>query len=88
MSELTKEYSVKKDTGYYQDINDYLVPEDITVTITLREYRNLVKEVATAKYREDKIKVEHAEEILKKNGEIEQLRNKINKLLGVKEEEE
>lgn len=37
----------KKIDGYGTNLKDFVAPQEITVTITLNEYRELVKEVAT-----------------------------------------
>ena len=37
----------KKLDSYYGDIKDFVAPQEITVTITLREYRDLVEKNAT-----------------------------------------
>lgn len=37
----------KKLDSYYSDIKDFVAPQEITVTITLREYRDLVEKNAT-----------------------------------------
>lgn len=37
----------KKIEGYYFESNNFIAPQEITITITLAEYRELVKKVAT-----------------------------------------
>lgn len=85
MSENTenrKEYYIAKNTGYYENIDDYLVPENITVTITLREYRNLVKLSGTHEYLLKKEKDDCAAKLQAKDEEIRNLQAKIDTLLS------
>ena len=66
----------KKLDRYGFDNNDFLAAGELTVTITLSEYRKLVKDVATAQVRidkanEDKYKRDAENEALKKeNAEL------------------
>lgn len=39
----------KKVAGYDDDVNNYTIPHELTVTITLREYRSLLTQAADAK---------------------------------------
>ena len=61
---------------YGFDNNDFLAAGELTVTITLSEYRKLVKDVATAQARIDKAEADRYE----RNRENERLTEENNKL--------
>ena len=66
----------KKLDRYGFENNDFLASGELTVTITLSEYRKLVKDVATAQARIDKAEVDRYE----RNRENERLTEENNKL--------
>ena len=66
----------KKLDRYGFDNNDFLAAGELTVTITLSEYRKLVKDVATAQARIDKAEADRYE----RNSENERLTEENNKL--------
>lgn len=66
----------KKLDRYGFDNNDFLAAGELTVTITLSEYRKLVKDVATAQARIDKAEEDRYE----RNRENERLTEENNKL--------
>ena len=66
----------KKLDRYGFDNNDFLAAGELTVTITLSEYRKLVKDVATAQARIDKAEADRYE----RNRENERLTEENNKL--------
>lgn len=66
----------KKLDRYGFDNNDFLASGELTVTITLSEYRKLVKDVATAQARIDKAEADRYE----RNRENERLTEENNKL--------
>ncbi len=66
----------KKIDRYGFDNNDFLAAGELTVTITLSEYRKLVKDVATAQARIDKAEADRYE----RNRENERLTEENNKL--------
>lgn len=66
----------KKLDRYGFDNNDFLAAGELTVTITLSEYRKLVKDVATAQARIDKAE----EDRYDRNRENERLTEENNRL--------
>ena len=66
----------KKLDRYGFDNNDFLASGELTVTITLSEYRKLVKDCATAQARIDKAEADRYE----RNRENERLTEENNKL--------
>ncbi len=66
----------KKLDKYGFDNNDFLAAGELTVTVTLSEYRKLVKDVATAQARIDKAEADRYE----RNRENERLTEENNKL--------
>ena len=66
----------KKLDRYGFDNNDFLAAGELTVTITLSEYRKLVKDVATAQARIDKAEADRYD----RNRENERLTEENNKL--------
>ena len=66
----------KKLNRYGFDNNDFLAAGELTVTVTLSEYRKLVKDVATAQARIDKAEADRYE----RNTENERLTEENNKL--------
>ena len=66
----------KKLDRYGFDNNDFLAAGELTVTITLSEYRKLVKDVATAQARIDKAEADRYE----RNSENARLTEENNKL--------
>lgn len=66
----------KKLDRYGFENNDFLASGELTVTITLSEYRKLVKDVATAQARIDKAESDRYE----RNAENEKLKEENNRL--------
>ena len=66
----------KKLDRYGFDNNDFLAAGELTVTITLSEYRKLVKDVATAQARIDKAEADRYE----RNSENTRLTEENNRL--------
>lgn len=66
----------KKLDRYGFESNDFLAAGELTVTITLSEYRKLVKDVATAQARIDKAEADRYE----RNRENERLTEENNRL--------
>ena len=66
----------KKLDRYGFDNNDFLASGELTVTITLSEYRKLVKDVATAQARIDKAEAD----IYERNSENTRLTEENNRL--------
>ena len=66
----------KKLDRYGFDNNDFLAAGELTVTITLSEYRKLVKDVATAQARIDKAEADRYD----RNSENTRLTEENNKL--------
>lgn len=58
MEELQKEILNKKMDTYSLEINDFKAISELTVEITLNEYRKLIKEVSTKKYDIDKANID------------------------------
>lgn len=66
----------KKLDRYGFDNNDFLAAGELTVTVTLSEYRKLVKDVATAQARIDKAEADRYE----RNSENTRLTEENNRL--------
>lgn len=66
----------KKLDRYGFDNNDFLAAGELTVTVTLSEYRKLVKDVATAQARIDKAEADRYD----RNRENERLTEENNRL--------
>ena len=68
----------KKLEGYSGDNNlkNFVAPQEITVTITIAEYRELVQKVATAKSDIDKAEADRYQ----RNSENEKLRKEVSEL--------
>lgn len=68
----------KKLDGYSgdQNLKNFIAPQEITVTITLSEYRELVQKVATAKSDIDKAEADRYQ----RNSENEKLRKEVSEL--------
>ena len=80
----------KKIEGYSFEKNDFIAPQEITITITLAEYRELVKKVATRdadidKANADKYKREN--EIKELTEEVAELKAKLYELQNEKKEQ-
>lgn len=56
--------------GYNPEYNNFVCPGELTVQITLNEYRKLIEENATAQHRIDKADMERIE----KRREVDQLK--------------
>lgn len=70
----------KKTDGWTDDIDNYFVPHELTITITLREYRDLVKKAAKSDFEMDKLKEEKSslrQKVDKLESEITGLRNAL-----------
>ena len=73
----------KKETGWGGETSDNFIGEDeITVTITLNEYRNLVKEVASKEYDLQKEREKTSEANRKAQSYKDKLESLIEKLNG------
>lgn len=66
----------KKIDSYSYDEKDFIAPHEITVTITLREYRRLIEEVATKQADIDKAN----SDMYTRNQENERLKQEISEL--------
>lgn len=77
MSDNEHEITFTKNTGYSDNVNNYILPKEITVTITLNEYRKLVEENARANYKLNAVINEKSDEITKLKEEIERLKKKF-----------
>lgn len=47
---------IEKKTNYYSDSKNFALASELTVEITLDEYRNLVKSVSVSEYENEKLK--------------------------------
>lgn len=65
-----------KVSSYNDRSNNFIIPTEITVTITLKEYRDLVESKATADYVKNKIGLELSEA----RRQIQELKNTIKVL--------
>lgn len=65
-----------KISSYGNDNKNYVIPTEITVTITLKEYRELVEQKAVAEHKESKLRKELSEA----NCQIQELKNTIKVL--------
>lgn len=77
MSDNEHEITFTKNTGYSDSNNNYILPKEITVTITLNEYRKLVEENSKADYKLNALREEKNNEINKLKEEIERLKKKF-----------
>lgn len=77
MSDNEHEITFTKNTGYSDKGDNYILPKEITVTITLNEYRKLVEENARASYKLNALLDEKRNEICKLKEEIERLKKKF-----------
>jgi hypothetical protein len=77
MSDNEHEITFTKNTGYSDSHNNYVLPKEITVTITLNEYRKLVEENSKADYKLNALREEKNNEINKLKEEIERLKKKF-----------
>lgn len=76
MEQATKKYG--KEMISYNDVsNDYVGDNELTVTITLNEYRSLVKGIATKEADISKVR----SELYKKDQEIQVLKEKLEATL-------
>lgn len=66
----------KKIDSYSYDEKDFIAPHEITVTITLREYRRLIEEVATKQADIDKAN----RDMYTRNSENEKLKQEVSEL--------
>lgn len=82
------EQTFKKETGWGASGHDFIGEDEITVTITLNEYRNLVKEVAKKDYDIQKEREKTTEANNKANAYKAKLEALIEKLNGVEDEED
>lgn len=81
----------KKMDSYTWESKNYVADREITITITLDEYRDLVKRVATSQYDIDKAnkdQYERNQENKRLKEEVEQLRAKIYSLQNKENESE
>lgn len=62
------EQTFKKDTGWGNSTNDFYGEDEITVTITLREYRELVR---------TSVKFDKTEELDRANKELNKVRSEL-----------
>jgi len=81
MEQATKKYG--KEMLDYQNSNNFVGESELTVTITLAEYRQLVKDVAT---RDSAVDAERTK-VYQRDAEIANLRNRIESLLSWSMEE-
>ena len=84
----------KKLDGYGTNNNDFLASGELTVTITLEEYRKLVEKCATREYcineaEKDKyVRESENEELRKENAELKAELYELQKRVGDVEEDE
>lgn len=76
MEQTQKKYG-KEMIGYGENKHDYVSQDEITVTITLAEYRELVEKNATRHQEIEKINAKMNE----KDREIQRLKDKIERML-------
>jgi hypothetical protein len=89
MNEKTEWKFVKETDVFSDSANNYVIPHELTVTITLKEYRDLVKQAADAKIAEANSKwVNEYNENQKLKKEIETLHNALASLREKKEKKE
>lgn len=75
----------KKIDGYHFESENFLAPQELTVTITLGEYRKLLKETATASDKisaADRLRYSAQEERDKAKMENERLRAELDEVKG------
>lgn len=80
----------KKIDSYSTNLHDFVAPQELTVTITLSEYRKLLKEEATKeeainKANKDKYTREAENEALKK--EVAELKSKLYEMQNYRQPE-
>ena len=84
--EVKTEWNFKKEVdGYYSGDTtmNYVIPRELTVTITLDEYRTLLTSEANKRAREaESDRWERNKKIEDLNAEIEQLKQTINTLMN------
>lgn len=82
------EQTFKKETEWGVDKNDFIGESEITVTITLHEYRELIEKVAKADHEKSKVE----EKVYEERKKAEAYKTKLDTLLeamnGSKEEDE
>ena len=76
MEELQKQILDEKVGSYNSDKNDFAVINELTVEITLSEYRKLVSEVATKRYDIDKAEKDK----YTRDNDNKRLKEKVNDL--------
>lgn len=74
----TEHYYTKEFNSYNNTENNFVANQELTITITLNEYRKLIQEVAKKEARREKYKAQSAKSDLEKEMEI--LRGKIYQL--------
>ena len=81
------EKSVVDGNKYDIDPKDYIAESELTVTITLKEYRNLIKESVENKQKKDKLdwweQYRRAEDAEKRIKELEAEKNDLYRRLAV-----
>lgn len=88
------EHTFDKTVGYNDSVNNYAVPEEIVVTITLNEYRQLVANNATRQLQIDKAESDKyernrkCEKLEAENKELKAELYALKKALDEKTEEE
>ena len=71
-----KVFELKNGSYHSSDTNNYVAPAELTVTITLNEYRDLVSTAANTKAKVD----EANKDKYKREDEIKKLTEKVNEL--------
>lgn len=87
------EKSVVENNRYDIDLKDYVAESELTVTITLKEYRDLIKESVENKQRKDKLdwmaQYQRANEAEKRVSELEaEVKGLYKRLAGTNVESE
>lgn len=70
------------------EAHDYLMANELTVTITLNEYRKLITAVAKANLEMERTKAEHNAQMAALKAENERLGIKVEMLMGNKAQED
>lgn len=83
MEHTTKKYG-KEMLGYCDNKHNYAAEDEIMVTITLSEYRELVENNATRKEAVDKV----SQKVAEKDAEIKRLKEKIERMFSAEKDEE
>lgn len=78
MEQIQKKYG-KEMIGYCENKHDYIGQDEITVTITLAEYRDLVEKNAARQQEINKIN----DKVNEKDREIQRLKEKIERMLAL-----